>query len=50
MTIEIRKQDNGKYLLIGEFEVGNSGHWERRILTSNLSLKKAKELKEKYGE
>lgn len=49
MIIEIRKQDNGKYLLIGEFEAGNSGHWIRRILTTNLSLKKAKELKEEYG-
>jgi len=50
MKIDIRKQDNEKYLLIGEFEVGNSGHYERRILTSNCSKKEAKRLKEKYGE
>jgi len=49
MKVEIIKQDNGKYCLFGEFEIGNSGVIDRRLLISNLSKKKAEELKNKYG-
>lgn len=48
MKIQIKQQENKKYLLLGEFEIGYSGEYEVRILCSNLSLKKAKELKKKY--
>lgn len=46
MKIEINKQDDGKYFLIGEFEIGTSGNYERRVLVENLSKKKAEELKQ----
>jgi len=49
MKIEIHQQENGKFMLIGEFEIGNSGEYERRVLVTNTSKKKAEELKEKYN-
>jgi hypothetical protein len=48
MQIEIKQTENKKYLLLGTFEVGNSGTYEQRILCFNLSKKKAEELKTKY--
>lgn len=49
MTIEIKPASKkGKYFLLDTFEIGNSGEYDVRVLTSNLSLKKANELKEKY--
>lgn len=50
MKIEIVKQNNGKYTLFGEFEVGTSGFYERRVIASGLSKKKASSLKLKYEE
>ena len=49
MEIELKKQPNGKYTLIGEFEIGESGEYTRRVLVSGVSKKKAKELKLKYS-
>ena len=46
MKIDIVKQDNGKYTLFGEYEIGF--YKERRVLASNLGKKKALELKSKY--
>jgi hypothetical protein len=48
MTMQIKKSERGKWLLIDEFEIGNSGEYDVRVVASNLSFKKAKELKEKY--
>ncbi len=48
MKITIVEDDNKKYALLGEFEIGYSGEYEQRILCSKLSRKKAEELKEKY--
>lgn len=48
MEIQIVNDDNKKYALMGTFEIGSSGVYEQRILCSKISLKKAKELKEKY--
>ena len=50
LKIDLKKQFNGKWTIFGEFEIGNSGEYERRVLVSNLSRKKAVELKEKYSE
>lgn len=44
---EIVETGNKKYGILAEFEVGNSGVWEQRMLVSGLSMKKAKELYEK---
>lgn len=47
--IEIKKgSKKGKYLLLDTFEIGYSGIFDCRVLVSNLSLKKAKELKKKF--
>jgi len=48
MKIELKKQPNRKYTLIGEFEIGESKEYVRRVLVSNISKKKAEELKLKY--
>ena len=49
MKVEIVKDDNNKFALLAEFEVGNSGHFEQRIICTKLSLKKAQELKDNYN-
>ena len=48
MKIELKKQPNRKYTLIGEFEIGESKEYVRKVLVSNINKKKAEELKLKY--
>jgi hypothetical protein len=49
MIVEIKQTDKNKWQLLGTFEIANSGVIEQRILVSNLSLKKAKELQVKFN-
>ena len=44
---KIIETGNKKYGILAEFEVGDSGAWEQRIIISGVSLKKAQELYEK---
>ena len=48
MKIYLRKQDNNKYTLLGEYKDRN-GYEYQKVLVINCSLKKAKELMYKYG-
>ena len=48
MKVSMHETTKGKYQLIGEFEVGNSGHIEQRILVSGLSRKKAEVLRQQH--
>ena len=50
MELSIKKQENNKYCIIGTFEIGNSEEYTTRVLVNNISYKKARELKDKYGE
>jgi hypothetical protein len=45
----MRRQDNGKWCLIGDVPIGNTGEWETRTLATNLSKIKAEKLKQKYN-
>ena len=47
--MKIKKGERGKWLIIDEFEIGNSGEYEVRVIVSNLSRKKAEELVNKHG-
>ena len=47
--MKIKKGERGKWLIIDEFEIGNSGEYDVRVVASNLSLKKAEELIKKFG-
>lgn len=41
-------QGEHKFTLIGEFEVGKSGHYEQRVLCTTASKKKAEALKKQF--
>jgi hypothetical protein len=44
MRAKIIETGKGRYGILGEFEIGNSGAWEQRVLISGVSLKKAQKL------
>lgn len=41
MEKKLIETGKGKYGILGTFEVGNSGHFEQRVLISGLSKTKA---------
>ena len=47
-TAKVVETGSGKYGILAEYEIGNSGEYAQRMLVTGVSKKKATELRDKW--